>query len=198
MLAKTTSEKLPQRGFCRLAARFGRDPSGASAVEFALLIVPFLIALLLVLEVALVFLVGQALENATQHAARLIRTGQAGGFERPAFEESVCESLWMFPNCAEKLKIDVRVVPDFEAAAELPTPLDDEGLVDDRGFGFDGGRGNDIVLVRTYYEWSGTRVLPALLHFFNSWFVGAGSGPEPSATVYTLPAAAVFRNEPFS
>ena len=57
--------------------RFRRDPSGASAVEFALIAFPLILLLLAALEVGIVYFANFALENATSQGARLIRTGQA-------------------------------------------------------------------------------------------------------------------------
>jgi Flp pilus assembly protein TadG len=189
MRAKPTFEE-PRRGIFRPAARgFRRDQTGTSAIEFAILAAPFFAFLLLILELAIVYLIGQALENATQESARLVRTGQADTFSLQSFAKDVCDRMTAIPNCEKNLRIDVRVVPDFKTAAGLPTPTVDGK---DR-FGFDAGRGNDIVLVRTYYDWSGSPALPALIKF------GIGErAAVTAANTYTLNAAAVFRNEPFS
>jgi Flp pilus assembly protein TadG len=170
-------------------AGFGRDERGTSAIEFALLAAPFFIFLILIIEIALVFLVGQVLENATQDAARLIRTGRAEDFSKESFTQSICDRLRL-PRCEGNLKVDVRVVPDFDSV-DLSVPVSD-GALNDGGFRFDVGRGNDIVVVRAFYEWPVTPALPALIRFL-------GLRPElPPTGDYLLLATAVFRNEPFS
>jgi Flp pilus assembly protein TadG len=175
---------------CSLAPRFRHDQSGTSAIEFALLAAPFFIFLLLILEVGVVFLVGQALENATQEAARLIRTGQAQQFTRQSFATTICDQLWMFPNCPQALKVDVRVATGF-GSADLSSPIKD-GALDDSGFGFDAGGGDDIVVVRAFYSWPVTPALPGLIRLL-------GLRPElPPTGDYLLLSTAVFRNEPFS
>ena len=59
----------------RHGRRFRRDHSGATAVEFGLLALPFIAVMFAVLETALAFFAGATLETATANAARLIRTG---------------------------------------------------------------------------------------------------------------------------
>jgi Flp pilus assembly protein TadG len=173
-----------------LALRFRRDRSGTSAVEFAFLAAPFLIFLLLIFEVGIVFLVGQALENATQEGARMIRTGQAQKLTREDFAASICGQLWMFPSCTESLKVDVKVAEDF-GSADLSSPIVN-GALDDSGFGFDAGQGDDIVVVRAFYSWPVTPALPGLIRLL-------GLRPQlPATGDYLLLSTAVFRNEPFS
>ena len=60
-------------------ARYLKDSSGATAVEFAIVSVPFLGLLFAIFETALVFFTAQSVEAATSEAARRIMTGQAQG-----------------------------------------------------------------------------------------------------------------------
>jgi Flp pilus assembly pilin Flp len=185
MPSKTTTTGV----FRRLAPRFRRDQGGAAAIEFALLLVPFLILLLLVLEVALLFLVSQALENGTQDAARLVRTGRASDLTIPSFKKEVCKSFWDSASCEQKIEIDVRVAANFQGAAGQTVC---EG-------NFARGSGDDLIVVRACYPWSGSRVLPGLINFLTGFYEGI-EGPKTtysSPTVYTLTAATMFRNEPF-
>ena len=70
------------KGVRRLAAapaarRLVRQQDGAAAVEFALIAAPFLALVFAIMETAIVFFAGQALETAAADSARLIMTGQA-------------------------------------------------------------------------------------------------------------------------
>ena len=56
---------------------FAKREDGAAAVEFAIVVAPFLALLFAILETALVFFAGQTLETAVSDSARLILTGQA-------------------------------------------------------------------------------------------------------------------------
>src|SRR4051812_9906535 len=62
---------------------------GATAVEFALVALPFSLLLFMIMELALVFLVSTGIESAAERAARTIRTGEfqgTGAVTRDAFK----------------------------------------------------------------------------------------------------------------
>src|ERR1700757_628082 len=78
------------------ARRFLRAERGATAVEFALVSLPMLVMVFGLLELALVFLVGLTLDNATQIASRQIRTGEfqtSGGTSKANFKTLVCSNM---------------------------------------------------------------------------------------------------------
>src|ERR1700730_8357794 len=56
--------------------RWRKDESGATAVEFAIVALPFVMLLFGVMTICLYFFTYFSLENATWDAARAIRTGQ--------------------------------------------------------------------------------------------------------------------------
>jgi Flp pilus assembly protein TadG len=169
----------------RATGRFRRDQQGATAVEFALIALPFFALLFAILETALIFLVGQALETATEDSARLIRTGQAQqqGFDEDAFRASICDQVVLLYQCPSKLILDVRTEDDF-AGVDLSTPVAAGQLADD-DFGYDDGNGESIVVVRAFYEW------PTVTQFLGGGFTKLANGN------HLLTAAAAFRNEPF-
>ena len=82
-----------------LVRRFVRQQDGAAAVEFALVAAPFLALIFAILETALVFFAGQALETAVANSSRLIMTGQA---QNPEFLANG------FQECG--LRADIRIV----------------------------------------------------------------------------------------
>ena len=67
---------LSRRSRRRLLRHFLRNREGATAVEFALVALPFLAILFAIIELALNFWVTQVLENAVSDASRRIYTGQ--------------------------------------------------------------------------------------------------------------------------
>ena len=164
----------------RATGRLRRDQRGATAVEFALIALPFFALLFAIIETALMFLVGQALETATEDSARLIRTGQAQqqGFDVDAFRDSICDQVVVLYKCPTKLILDVRTADD------LSTPVA-AGQLDDDDFGYDDGNGEEIVVVRAFYEW------PTVTQFLGGGFTKLANGN------HLLTAAAAFRNEPF-
>jgi Flp pilus assembly protein TadG len=167
------------------AGAFARDRSGASALEFALVAVPFLLLIFAVIEVGLVYFANFTLENAVSRGARLIRTGQVQTqqFSADKFKAEVCKSLGAPLSCAE-LKLDVRKFTDF-SSAELTNPLDRNGAMKS-GFSYEPGLGGDIVVVRAFYEWTLAAKLPKEVGLSNM-----ANGNR------LLIATAAFRNEPF-
>src|ERR1700677_3281640 len=94
-----------------LLRRFTRAETGAAAVEFALIALPFFGLLFGVFEIGLMFLVATTLQNATADAARMIRTGQmqSTSATAAAFTTQICSELsWMGPDCASNLSVNVQ------------------------------------------------------------------------------------------
>jgi Flp pilus assembly protein TadG len=167
----------------RATGRFRRDQQGATAVEFALIAFPFFALRFAILETALVFLVGQALETATDNSARLIRTGQAQAFDADAFRQSICGQIAVMSSCMTQLKLDVRTAADF-GSADQSTPVADGKLQVEEPEHFDTGSGGEIVVVRAFYEW------PTIAQFL-------GQASTLASGNHLLVATAAFRNEPF-
>jgi len=165
--------------------QFGRDRSGASALEFALVAVPLILLLLAVLQLGLIFLGNYQLEHATAQGARLIRTGQAQaqGFDAAAFKNEVCKYLTAPLSCSG-LRLDVRRFTNF-SSTQLTSPLDAGGAMK-TNFSYDPGDGGDVVVVRGFYEFDIPALFPVEISMSN---MKGGSR--------VLIATAAFRNEPF-
>jgi Flp pilus assembly protein TadG len=175
-------------GWSMVSRRLGqlrRDQKGATAVEFALLALPFFALLFAILETALLFFVGELLDTSVAESARLIRTGQAQekNFDAEDFRGAICDAMVVMLSCEANLKIDVRTPKSF-ASADLSSPVTD-GELDDKDFGYDDGHGGEIVVVRAFYEW------PTFMRFYGQDFATLANGN------HLLAATATFRNEPF-
>src|ERR1041385_7753778 len=107
------------------ARRFIRHQDGATTVEFAMVAAPFLAMIFAIVETAIVFFAGQALETAVADSARLIMTGQAQtqGFNQAAFKNAVCAKIYGLFNCASGLYVDVKTYTNF-SSVNLTPPLD--------------------------------------------------------------------------
>ncbi len=70
-------------------------------VEFGLVAAPFLALVFAIIETAVVFFAGQALETAVSDSSRLILTGQAQGqnFDVSAFKNAVCNKIYGLFDC---------------------------------------------------------------------------------------------------
>lgn len=170
-----------------LYRRFTAARDGATAVEFALIATPFLALMFGVLELGMVFMVSTTLDNATETAARKIRTGEfqtAGGGSANTFKTAICDSMsWLGASCATKLNVDVRTFPKF-ADVTLTDPITN-GAFDSSKTTFVPGDREDIVVVRAYYEW--TLITPMM----NSGLASLGG------TKRLIYSTVTFRNEPY-
>ena len=128
-MAKVTAMLARSTLYCRLrdfAARFRIARRGATAVEFAMLALPFFGLLCGILEIGMIFIVATTLDDATTTAARTIRTGQlqtTGGSSASSFVSTICNQLsWLGSNCTSNLNIDVRVYSQFSSVT-APQPV---------------------------------------------------------------------------
>ena len=162
------------------------DRKGAAAVEFALVAIPFFFLIFGILEICLIFIMSSVLEYSVSEAARKIRTGQAqeSGYTKVEFRRDICNGFFKLLSCDDKLHIDVRSMNSFRLA-DLSTPKDKDGNVEDVGFIYDPGEANEIVVVRVFYEW------PIITPIISAPLVDLPNNR------HLLQANAVFRNEPF-
>ena len=170
---------------------FGRDERGATAIEFALLALPFFTLIYAILETSLVFFAGQILDSAVQDSARLIRTGQAqtASYTADNFRDAICTGLYGLFDCTQ-LRINVKTVATFaDAVITSPTKTGadctattcDWTLVPQ----YLPGVGGDVVVVQAYYKWKTIVDLP-----------GFNLQNQPGG-VRLLGAVRVFKSEPF-
>ncbi len=142
------------------------DRSGAAAVEFAIVAIPFFALLFGIIELAVVFLLSVSLSNATANEARHIRVGslEAAGvavttssgnqLDVAAFKTAICNQIVLVPTstCMSQLQVDVRTLDSFQQAAP-PSPVIGSTF-NTSNLCFYSGSAGSIVEVRTYYLWS--------------------------------------------
>lgn len=112
-------------------------------MEFGLIIIPFLMMIFAIIELALIFFVGSVMSNAVSQAGRTVRVGSfqaCGGAAE--FKQLVCQNMSNLMNCQANLRIDVQTASSFEDI-DLPDPgmsgLDE----DDDGDGEDNTEADD-------------------------------------------------------
>ncbi|MGB3812795.1 MAG: TadE/TadG family type IV pilus assembly protein [Shinella sp.] len=155
-----TTRRRPMKSlFGRLLAR--RD--GATAIEFAILAIPFFVIVFASIETFVAFTGEQLLANATETMARKIRTGEirpgtSAQQQEQEFRTAFCEEIKILMRCSaeeiatpNKLFLDVRHFPDY-ASIPATVPLIDTDL-DTSGFKIDPGGKKSINIVRAYYRW---------------------------------------------
>ena len=156
---------------------------GTTTVEFGLLAAPFLALTFAILQTAIVFFAGQALETAAATSARLIMTGQAQtqGWTAAQFKQQVCNTVTGLFNCQQRRlrrRRDLFVVRAANLGIRSATAPSTASI------GYNPGGPGDIVVVRLYYKYP---VYVDLLGFSLSDFNGGYN---------LLAATAVSRTNP--
>lgn len=169
---------------------FARARDGATAVEFALVSLPFLMLLCAVFEAGLLTLSQQMLSNGVDRAGRSVFTGTfQDGYNGTAaadrFRTVLCAGPILF-RCAD-VKIEVTTARTF-AATSASDPYDSQAMALSARFGsqFQCPAGNDVVTVRAAV------VVPrffTLLDLSPRKIGGSGQ---------LIVATAVFRAEPYA
>lgn len=193
--------------FLRPFARFRRDEGGATAVEFAMVSVPFLGLLFAIFETAFVFFTNEGLEAATSDAARYIMTGQAAAGNYTSAtdfrDRVICN-----PTSPR-----VRILPSFIDCSQLIVDVSTAGSSGSTSFGsadlsksyytnpttkYCIGAAGDIVVVRVVYP------MPVYLTVLTMSSLGSVSASTAGLTSYNggmkhmLMGTAAFRNEPYA
>lgn len=179
-----------RRRLNRLAARFARAQGGATAVEFALIALPFFAMLFGILELAMLFILSTSLDNATSTTARKIRTGtvhtasEGAPMTSQAFKDDICKNLgWLTADCDANLYVEVRGFNTFSEVV-LTDPVKSDKTMST--LPYTTGAAGQIMLVRVYYSW--TLISPLL-----SKAVDRVEGGKALVS-----STMTFRNEPYS
>lgn len=162
---------------------------GAAALEFALVMVPFLALTMAIIETTVMVFTDAILQNAVTETARMVRTGQTavlGSSGASAFSTAVCDQLFGLVDCS-KLVFDLRSFSSFSAIS-IPVP-DANGGTDGASYSTGDSSSSsgtaDVVTARVIYPYS--FLTPGLGYFLGS------SADQPVNLVYTV----VFQNEPY-
>ena len=168
-------------------ASFGKNDSGATAVEFALIALPFFTVVFGIIEVGLSHFVNRMVDNAVINASREIRTGQAhdGGYDAATFKTRICGNLPDFLCSLDRLVVDVDKVDAFALAKSAGESLyDEDGNLKEESNYEDAGAG-EIGVVNVIYRW------PMITSLLSLNLADHGSERYLTSTL-------VFRNEPWN
>ncbi|MBQ0710843.1 MULTISPECIES: TadE/TadG family type IV pilus assembly protein [unclassified Ochrobactrum] len=167
--------------------RFARAQNGVAAVEFALLIVPFLVIIFATIEVGVSFAARQVISNATETVARKLQTGRirGGAISEEALRTELCQQMqFMVASGCPNLSFNLGT---YEGFANVPTDkiLDDEGRLIQTGVTGTSGT-STINQLNVVYAWP---VLTNILYLAKSPHAAGGTMP--------LFATLTWQNEPF-
>ena len=182
---KQKIRRLARRASPRL---FVQRQDGSVAVEFGLILLPFLALVFGIMETALVFFADQTLETAVADSARLIMTGQAQtqNLTAATFKNAVCARIYGLFNCANGVYVNVQTYSSFGSITYMP-PLDTNGNLVTSNFVYQPGGPGDIVVVQLFYQW------PIYVSLMNLSKLSNMTGNSR-----LLVATAAFRNEPYN
>jgi Flp pilus assembly protein TadG len=163
-----------------LSARIGE--AGNVTVEAAMILPPFLLLFLAILELGFMVYVQTVLDGAARDAARLIRTGQVQASADPlsAFRTQLCAEMSAIVGCTS-LVFNVQSFTSF-GTVTFDTQRDAGGNMTSTSFS--PGAGGSYVAVQVTY------VRPFITAYVGQYLGGASQSAFLSSTV-------VFRNEPF-
>jgi Flp pilus assembly protein TadG len=159
---------------------------GSTAVEFAMIALPFFLLLFGILEIGLLLLLDAVVETAVSDVGRLVRTGQAQQQTLTAddIKRKLCENMSVFSaDCPTRSFIDVQVVDNFSTPV-APDPLA-SGVFDQSKLVYRPGGPGDRILVRIWYEQP-----------IATPFIAQALSRTTDHKVY-LTTSLAFRNEPY-
>jgi Flp pilus assembly protein TadG len=166
---------------------------GATALEFAIVALPFFMLLFGLFEVMRIFLVQTTLEHAIAEESRKIKTGQANagaGIDAATFKAGVCARMMGIVDCSNRLFVMVENQP---TTGSLPSPMTTPTVLGAPPYQQNTAAGS-IVVVRGFYMLP--LITPGLTSAFqNTTSTGPSNNLGPSNRM--LVATSAFRNEPF-
>ena len=180
-----------------LLRRWRRDNSGATAIEFGILALPFVMLLVGILSVCLYYFTNFSIENAAWQAARAIRTGQLqqsqGSYStaltnadrKTAFKKAMCNLAPPFLDCNNKAVVIVQSNSSF-AGITQPSCANNGVLINDATAPFDTGAASSVVLITVCYPWAAGGKLP----FFKIGNLQGGA--------VLMQASVALRTEPYN
>lgn len=166
---------------------FWRNDRGATAVEFAMVGLPLILLIFAALQTALIFFFDQALQTATQKAARQLLTGsaQTAGMSQTQFKALVCSNLPSQFQCSNVM-VDVQSSSSFTSTnTAAPTMTYNAQNQVTNTWAYSPGNAGDIVIMRVMYDWP---VLGGALA------VGLANQPDGG---HLMMGTTVFKNEPY-
>lgn len=168
----------------KIVRRFRKDEEGVTAIEFAMLALPFFALMMAIIETSIFFFAGQVLESSVDDVARKIRTGQLDSSLTAAdLRDEICDSAAVLFTCGDLL-IDMQVVAKYEDLGDMPGP--DGGELKPGDFGFEAAGPKQIVMVTVASEW------PIFTNYLQQYMSKLNSKNA------LLTAVAVFKTEPYS
>ena len=173
--------------------RFGKNKSGSTAVEFAIVAPLFLMMMFSTFEVGWFYFANSVVDAAVGDSARLIKTGQVqrwsgdDEFKFDALYDTICDVVKTFGECDTRLTLEGKTFASFTELAADNTPATCADAPSDQleAMPFEPGGELQIIRVRVCYIY--TTLNPAI----------GISLAEPGTNQRRLISTMIFRNEPY-
>jgi Flp pilus assembly protein TadG len=180
-------------GWARFSWRFLGDRRGSTAIEFAMLALPFALLVFAILESCISFAGQEVMANITDDIARQLRTGQLRQTDIAGnkLRDMICTRLEiMVANTCPGLLVDLRAFATFDDAAKAGFKISGADIVltgtTDTTFQVQTGLAESKNMLRVFYKW------PVMTDFMASSMANIEGGK-------TLHFASVtWQNEPFN
>ena len=143
-------------------ARFPRDRRGSTALEFAILAIPFALLVFAILESCISFAGQEVMANITDDIARQLRTGQlrAADVAGNNLRDKICAKLEIIvsQDCPNQLLVDLRQYTTFADAALAGFKIQNNDVVLTQGsttqsFTVAPGPAESRNMLRVFYKW---------------------------------------------
>lgn len=165
--------------------QYDDDQSGAAAIEFSLLALPFVFTCVCIIELGLYFGTAFLMESAVVDASRLIKTGQvqqaASGDQESMFADAMCEVAGIIMNC-DRLQYEVRKLSSF--SDDMTPAYNEDGDLEEPPFEAENITAGCVGLIRVAYRYN--FITPLFGNFFGN-----------EGTSRLILATTVFRTEPY-
>jgi len=163
---------------------FKENRKGAAAIEFALLVLPFMVVIFSIVEIALMFFIDSALDAALHKTVRKVRTGTAvsQAWDMNAFKTELCKNLAYSFSCKSKVLVRAVKVTAIDNI-QFATPVTGGKLTVTESFTL--GASGDYILIQAFLPWD------PIVSFYTM------SSSKLSNGDHVLGATVVFKNEPY-
>lgn len=135
--------------------RFGKDKRGSTAIEFSMLVFPFMLMMFAIIETGLSFASQQVMSNAADDLARSLRVGEIMPADVTAagVHDAICDQIsYMVAAGCPGLSIDLKTYATF-GDVPLGIPRTASGDLDTAGFGVSPGGSMTKNQIRVFYRW---------------------------------------------
>ncbi|OQM74793.1 pilus assembly protein TadE [Pseudaminobacter manganicus] len=144
----------------KLSRRFVSERNGSTAIEFAMLAIPFSLLVFAILESCISFAGQEVMANATDSVARQLRTGQLpSSVDKTQLKQLICDKMEvMVAKGCPGLMVDLRHFGTFTDAAQAGYRIANGEIQLTQGsnetsFKVDPGPASSKNMLRVFYKW---------------------------------------------